>query len=207
MILALFGPTAAGKSALAHAAALALGGEIVVADPFQRYRGLEIAADAPSEASRAEVPYHFAGDLNLTQTSSAAGYAKEAHPCIDDILARGRTPIVAGGTGLYLRAALADLDFPDDVSAEIRTSVEHLIAADLPAAIDELRQRDPQQVTRTDVRNPPAGQPRIGAGAKRCHPSGTRPPLDRHHPAPDTHRRRHAAANGARRAHRRAYRP
>lgn len=154
MILALFGPTAAGKSALAHAAALALGGEIVVADPFQRYRGLEIAADAPSEASRAEVPYHFAGDLDLTQTSSAAGYAKEAHPCIDDILARGRTPIVAGGTGLYLRAALADLDFPDDVSAEIRTSVEHLIAADLPAAIDELRQRDPQQATRTDVRNP-----------------------------------------------------
>ncbi|MGI9539145.1 MAG: isopentenyl transferase family protein, partial [Miltoncostaeaceae bacterium] len=58
-MLALFGPTAAGKSALAHAAAGALGAEIIVADPFQRYRGLEIAADAPPPEHRREVPYHL----------------------------------------------------------------------------------------------------------------------------------------------------
>ena len=83
-VLALFGPTAAGKSALAHAAALALGGEIVVADPFQRYRGLEIAADSPRAAQLAEVPHHGVGDLDARpRRSTAAGFARVAHAAID----------------------------------------------------------------------------------------------------------------------------
>jgi tRNA A37 N6-isopentenylltransferase MiaA len=64
-VLALFGPTAAGKSTVAHAVALALGGEVVVADPFQRYRGLEIASDAPTDAEMSEVRYHLVRDLDL----------------------------------------------------------------------------------------------------------------------------------------------
>lgn len=154
MILALFGPTAAGKSALAHAAAITLGGEIVVADPFQRYRGLEIAADAPSAAERAEVPYHLVGDLDVTQASSAAAYAASAHAAIDDVLARGRIAIVAGGTGLYLRAALAELAFAAEATPEIRRQVEDLVAEDLPGAIDELSRRDPEAAARIDLRNP-----------------------------------------------------
>lgn len=153
-ILALFGPTAAGKSALAHAAARTLGGEIVVADPFQRYRGLEIAADSPRERERREVPHHFVGDLALTETSSAGAFARAAHRAIDDILARGRLPIVAGGTGLYLRAALADLDFPADVPEAVRRDVERLVADDIDGAIAELRRRAPATAARIDMRNP-----------------------------------------------------
>jgi tRNA dimethylallyltransferase len=153
-VLAIFGPTAAGKSALAHAAALELGGEIVVADPFQRYRGLEIAADAPSEHDRREVQYHLVGDLDLTQTSSVAEYAASAHEVIDQILQRGATPIVTGGTGLYLRAALAELDFPGEVDATVRASVERLVTTDLDSAIAELRRDAPDEAARIDLRNP-----------------------------------------------------
>ena len=131
-----------------------LNGEIVVADPFQRYRGLEIAADAPSAAERAEVRYHLVGDLDLTQSSSAAEYAAAAHATIDDILDRDRVPIVAGGTGLYLRAALAELDFPDEAPLDVRQAVEQLVASDLRGAIDELHQRAPATAARIDLRNP-----------------------------------------------------
>lgn len=125
-----------------------------MADPFQRYRGLEIAADAPSPDERAEVVYHLVGDLDLTRSSSAADYAAAAHATIDGILERGRVPIVAGGTGLYLRAALAELGFPDEAPREVRQAVEDLVAADLPGAIDELRRREPATAARIDLRNP-----------------------------------------------------
>ncbi len=153
-ILALFGPTAAGKSALAHRAALSLGGEIVVADPFQRYRGLEIAADSPGARARRDATYHFVGDLELTDASSAGAYARTAHRTIDEILARGRVPIVAGGTGLYLRGALAELDFPHEVPDAVRRDVERLVDADRDGAIAELRARAPEVAARIDRRNP-----------------------------------------------------
>lgn len=126
----------------------------MVADPFQRYRGLEVAADAPSKDQRADVPYHFVGDLDLTQTSSAAEYAQAAHERIDDILRRERLPIVTGGTGLYLRAALAELDFPGEVAVEVRSAVEQLVSTDLPAAIDELQALNPDEAAQIDLRNP-----------------------------------------------------
>jgi tRNA dimethylallyltransferase len=153
-VLAVFGPTAAGKSALAHAAALALGGEVVVADPFARYRGLEIAADAPSPAERAEVTYHLVGDLALHESSTAAGFAARAHRAVDDILARGRVPIVAGGTGLYLRAAVAELGFPPAADPAVRAWAEDLVAADPAAARAELARRDPAAAARVDTANP-----------------------------------------------------
>lgn len=134
--------------------ARALDGEIVVADPFQRYRGLEIAADSPSERERQDVPYHFVGDLDLTETSSAGAFARAAHRRIDEILARGRVPIVAGGTGLYLRAALAELEFPTEVPEDVRRDVELLVADDLDRALAELRDRAPEVADRIDARNP-----------------------------------------------------
>jgi tRNA dimethylallyltransferase len=153
-VLALFGPTAAGKSALAHAAAARLGGEIVVADPFQRYRGLEIAADAPSAAARAEVPYHFVGDLALDESSSAGAFGAAAHAVIDDIISRGRLAVVTGGTALYLRAALTELGFPPPVPAETRLWAEGLVTSDPDAARRELRRRDPEAADRVDLANP-----------------------------------------------------
>ncbi len=153
-MLALAGPTASGKSALAHAAALALEAEIVVADPFQRYRGLEIAADSPRPAALAEVRYHCAGDLALTERSTAAAFAARAHAAIDACAAAGRPAIVTGGTGLYLRAALAELAFPEEAPAADREWAERLVARDPGAALAALRSRDPAAAARVDAANP-----------------------------------------------------
>jgi tRNA dimethylallyltransferase len=134
--------------------ALRLGGEIVVADPFQRYRGLEIAADSPRPDERDEVPYHLVGDLALHESSSAAQYADLAHAAIDDILLRGRVPIVSGGTGLYVRAALADLDFPAEPTVDVRDAAEHAVVTDLAAAVRRLWELDRAAAERVDVANP-----------------------------------------------------
>lgn len=152
-VLALLGPTASGKSSAAHAVALALGGEIVVADPFQRYRGLEIAADSPRGATLDEVPYHCVGDLRLDERSTAAQFARRAHEAIDSTLERGAVPIVSGGTGLYVRAALATLSFPDEPSRTQRDAAEDLARRDLAAALGELRRLDPDRAAAVDPRN------------------------------------------------------
>ena len=153
-VLAIVGPTASGKSALSHAVALAEDAEIVVADPFQRYRGLEIAADSPRPRERAEVPYHLVGDLALTEASRAGEFARLAHRAVDDIAGRGRLAIVTGGTGLYVRAALADLGFSAPVPDDVRTAAERLVADDPPAAVARLRALDPAAADAVDRANP-----------------------------------------------------
>lgn len=153
-MLVIAGPTAAGKSALAHAVALQLGGEIVVADPFQRYRGLEITADSPSELSRREVVYHCVGDLRLDQSSSAADFAIKAHSAIDACMHVERVPIVSGGTGLYLRAAISDMQFPPSGDATRAEWAERLAESDLEAALRALRASDPVAAERVDAANP-----------------------------------------------------
>lgn len=153
-VVAIVGPTAVGKTAVTQAVATALGGEIVVADPFQRYIGLEIAADTPSTADRAGVSHHLVGDLRLDETSTVADYSRHAHRIIDGIVDGGGTVIVSGGSGLYVRAALADLDFPPDPPDEVRTAAEELVDADLAAALDELAERSPAAAARVDPANP-----------------------------------------------------
>lgn len=153
VVLALLGPTASGKSAAAHAVALALGGEIIVADPFQRYRGLEIAADSPRGSTRDAVPHHCVGDLRLDERSTAAQFAKRAHEAIDSVVERGAVPIVSGGTGLYVRAALAELSFPDEPTAPQRDAAELLARQDLAAALAELRRLDPGRAASVDPHN------------------------------------------------------
>lgn len=147
----------------------------MVADPFQRYRGLEIAADSPTAQERSEVAYHFAGDLELTDSSSAGAYARAAHRTIDEILARGRVPIVAGGTGLYLRAALAELDFPHEVPDAVRRDVERLVDTDSTSAIAELCARAPEVAARIDRRNPR----RIIRALELARTGATQAPADR----------------------------
>jgi tRNA dimethylallyltransferase len=155
----------------------------VVADPFQRYRGLEIAADAPRPAERRAVPYHLVGDLELGESSTAGAYARAAHAAVDAIIARGRVPIVAGGTGLYLRAALAELGFPPRPSDEARARAEALVAAGGDAALEALRVLDPEAAARVDARNPrrlaralEAAQMGGGAPADRLWSGETRRP-------------------------------
>ena len=82
---------------------------------MQVYRGLECITNQPTAAERGGVPHHLVGHVDPHEPYDVARYARDAHAAIDGILARGSVPIVAGGSGLYLRAALADLDFPPQV--------------------------------------------------------------------------------------------
>ena len=116
-IIALFGPTGVGKTevALALAERLKAGGEehpvAVSADALQVYEGLETLTGVASPAEQAKLEHRLVSFVPLDATFSAGQYAKLAHAEIDGLLAAGRRPIVVGGTGLYLRAALSDLDF------------------------------------------------------------------------------------------------
>jgi len=106
MVIAIFGPTASGKTAIAEAVADLVGGEVVSCDSMQAYRGLPILTCQP------ERPTRLVGIWPLDHEGSVGEYARLAHDAIDELLAAGRTPVVAGGTGLYLRAALAELGLP-----------------------------------------------------------------------------------------------
>jgi tRNA dimethylallyltransferase len=103
-VLAVFGPTASGKTAVAQALAARIPAELVSADSMQVYRGLPILTN--------QAPARLVGIWTLDHEASVAEYQRLAHAALDEILEAGRTPIVVGGTGLYLRAALADLSLP-----------------------------------------------------------------------------------------------
>jgi tRNA dimethylallyltransferase len=105
-VIAIFGPTASGKSAVAEAVAERIPAELVSADAMQVYRGLPILTNQTSHPTR------LVGIWPLEHESSVGEFAPLAHRAIDEILGAGRTPVVVGGTGLYLRAALGELELP-----------------------------------------------------------------------------------------------
>ena len=105
-VVAIFGPTASGKTAVAEGVADRLAGEVVSVDSMQAYEGLPILTAHPRRRT------HLVGIWPLSHEGSVAEYAELAHAAIDELLAAGRTPVLAGGTGLYLRAALVDLGLP-----------------------------------------------------------------------------------------------
>ena len=108
-LLVLVGPTASGKTELAQAVARRLGGEIVSADAFAVYRGLDAGTAKPSAAARREVPHHLLDAAEAGESFSAGRWAKAARAAIDDIAGRGRLPIVCGGSGFYVSALLDGL--------------------------------------------------------------------------------------------------
>ncbi len=137
-VLAIFGPTASGKSAVAEEIARRIPAELVSADAMQVYRGLPILTN------QSEFPTRLVGYLGLDEEGSVAEYQRLAHETIDEILAAGRTPIVVGGTGLYLRAALADLELPPPPAPEARERIERLYdEVGAEGAHDLLAERDP----------------------------------------------------------------
>jgi tRNA dimethylallyltransferase len=111
-VIAVVGATATGKSSLAIELARALGGEIVNADSMQLYQGMDIGTAKEPESAWRGVPHHLLDIWPVTQAANVADYQKLARAAIDEITARARVPILAGGSGLYVRAALDDLDFP-----------------------------------------------------------------------------------------------
>lgn len=132
-VLALFGPTAVGKTGVAVELAELLrerGEDPVVlnCDSIQVYRGLELLSGAATTAERARVEHRLLSFVDPSEEFSAGRYAELAHTEIDALLAERRRPIVVGGTGLYLRAALADLELRPAVPGAIRAAVEREIA-------------------------------------------------------------------------------
>ena len=126
-VIAVVGATATGKSGLAIELARALGGEIVNADSMQLYQDMDIGTAKEPEAARQGVPHHLLDIWPVTQAANVADYQKLARAAIDEIIARGRVPILAGGSGLYVRAALDDLDFPG-TDPVIRSRLEDELA-------------------------------------------------------------------------------
>jgi tRNA dimethylallyltransferase len=149
MVVGIFGATASGKSALALALARRVPCEIVSVDAMQVYAGVETLTNQPSPAERAEVPHHLVGYLPLTAASSVGSHTPRAHACIDEIAGRGATPLVVGGTGLYLRAALTELALPPAVPAAHRARWERFYdERGAAAALAELASRDPRAAGR-----------------------------------------------------------
>src|SRR4051812_18044766 len=159
-VVAVFGPTGVGKTAVAIALACRLRarGEdpvAVSADAMQVYEGLPILTGAASREEQAQLEHRLLGFVPVTATFSAGAYAQHAHATIDALLAHGRRPIVVGGTGLYLRAALAALDLKPPVAAHVRARLAadarpiEALHAELPAAVAAaIRPADRQRVLR-----------------------------------------------------------
>lgn len=153
VVIAIFGPTGIGKTAVALALAerLRAAGEeplAISADALQVYRGLEVLTGAADAAEQAALEHRLLSFLPVDETFSAGQYAQLAHAEIDDALAAGRTPIVVGGTGLYLRAALTELRLkppPPEGARERWTAELERIGA--PALHAELRRRAPWAAT------------------------------------------------------------
>ena len=118
------GPTACGKSALALALATDMGGEIVNADSMQLYSDLRVLTARPSPADEAKVPHHLFGLADAAEAWSVGRWMAAALPILDQIVARGRTAIVAGGTGLYFRALTQGLAAIPAVPAKVRSAVQ-----------------------------------------------------------------------------------
>src|SRR5215468_12490361 len=127
-VIAVVGPTAAGKSELALLLSLALGGEVINADSMQLYAGMDIGTAKLSPAQRRGVPHHLLDIWDVREAASAAEYQRLAREAIAGIHSRGRVPVLAGGSGLYLRAALDNLEFPATDPA-VRDRLEAELAA------------------------------------------------------------------------------
>jgi tRNA dimethylallyltransferase len=142
-LVVIVGPTAAGKSDLAVELALRLGGEIVNADSMQLYRGMDVGTAKLSADERRGVPHHLLDIWDVRQTASVADYQRRARRAIAGIHARGRVPLLVGGSGLYVRAVIDDLDFPG-TDRELRARLEAELAEVGPAALHaRLDSRDP----------------------------------------------------------------
>jgi tRNA dimethylallyltransferase len=143
LVLAIFGPTASGKTAVGEALRRRIPAEIVSADSMQVYEGLPILTNQP------ETPTRLVGIWPLEREASVAEYARLAHAEIDALVDARRTPVVAGGTGLYLRAALAELELPPPPEPGARERLERLyVRVGAARAHELLARRDPAAAAR-----------------------------------------------------------
>ena len=152
-LVVIVGPTGSGKSAVAHAAALRLSGEIVSADAFAVYRGMDVGTDKPSPEARAAVRYHLVDVADPEEAFSAGRWAAEARAAVEDIVARGRLPIVCGGSGFYVSALLDGLPPGEARDGRLREGL-----------FDWAASRGAARAHRVLALNDPAAAARIPAG-------------------------------------------
>jgi len=153
LVVGVVGPTATGKSDLAIALAERLGGEVVGADASQLYRGMDIGTAKVPPEERHGIAHHQLDVLDVTQEATVAAYQREARADVDAVLARGALPVVAGGSGLYVRAALDRLEIPPTDPAVRAQLEDRLERAGLRALVDELAASDPQAAADIDPNN------------------------------------------------------
>lgn len=144
------GPTGVGKSAFATSLALQLGGEVIGADAFQIYQDLPILTAQPSKEQQRLVPHHLIGRLPLSESCDAGRYRTMALTAVNEVKQRHHIPIVAGGTGLYVRSLIAPLDPLPTGNAVLRESFTHLSPEELLARLAQL---DPKAADFIDTKN------------------------------------------------------
>ncbi|WP_197052068.1 tRNA (adenosine(37)-N6)-dimethylallyltransferase MiaA [Kocuria sp. ZOR0020] len=147
-VIALVGPTGTGKTALSVQLAQQLGGEVVNADAMQFYRGMDIGTAKAMVEERAGVAHHLLDIMDVTQEASVAAFQHQARQCFEQIWQRGHVPILVGGSGLYVRAALDHMEFPGTDPA-VRRRLEEELAAHGPGALrTRLQAVDPESAAR-----------------------------------------------------------
>ena len=152
-VAALVGATAVGKSATAVALAESLDAEIVSVDSMQIYRGMDIGTDKVPAEMRERVPHHLLDLREPSHDVTVAEFQRLARAAIDDISERGRLPLLVGGSGLYFRAVVDDLEFPPR-SPEVRAALEERIELEGPVRLhEELAARDPLAAARIEPAN------------------------------------------------------
>ena len=147
----LAGPTASGKTEAALAVAREFNGEIIGADAFQVYQGLDILTAKPQPEALARVPHHLVGTVPLSEAFNVARYRDLALAAIADIRARGKMPVVVGGTGLYFRALTRGLGEAPPSDAALRAELD---ALSLPELLVRLEALDPEAAAAVDRQNP-----------------------------------------------------
>ena len=158
-VVSIVGPTASGKTGLGIAIAKALAergerAEIVNADAYQMYRGMDIGTAKPTPEEQAEVPHHLLDIVDPDDTMSVARFQTLARECINDLQSQGIRPILVGGSGLYARAAIDDISFPG-TDPEVRKRLEQREREEGAAALfEELKAKDPEAAARMDPHNP-----------------------------------------------------
>ena len=145
-VLCVVGPTASGKTKMGVALAQRFNGEVVSVDSMQLYRGMEVGTAAPTLEEMAGIPHHMVGIAEPTENWSVAKYVAEADKRVQDILARGKLPVLVGGTGLYLDSLVRGIDFAaGEQGGELRLKLQERLAKEgAEALLAELRAIDPE---------------------------------------------------------------
>lgn len=152
-VLAIVGPTASGKSSLAMNVAQVIDAEIVGTDSMQAYRGMDIGTASPSPEDQARVRHHMVDVWDPSSSVSVVEFRDQARASIDEILERGKVPIVVGGSGLYVRAVLEEMDFPG-TNARVRERLEQRLDTEGALALHaELAAVDPSAASNIEPNN------------------------------------------------------